>query len=59
MRYLTAREYARLQGVADGFWIPENQVAGLHAFGDAVAVPVLEWLGGAVSNALARDFVTA
>lgn len=59
MRYMTVREYARLQGVSDSFWIPENQVAGLHAFGDAVAVPVLEWLGGAVLNALARDLVIA
>ena len=52
VRYMTSREYARLQGVPDGFWLPENQVVGLHALGDAVAAPVLEWLGGAVANAV-------
>ncbi len=55
IRYMTPREYARLQGVPDSFWLPENQVAGLHALGEAVAVPVLEWLGGAVGNAVTRE----
>ncbi len=59
VRYMTAREYARLQGVPDDFWIPENQVAGLHAFGDAVAVPVLEWLGNMVTDAFADELVPA
>lgn len=45
MRYLTAREYGRLQGAPDHFWIPDNQRLGMHAFGDAVAVPVITWLG--------------
>ncbi len=45
MRTLTAREYARLQGVPDSFPIvarTENQ--SLSAFGDAVCVPVVKWL---------------
>ncbi len=54
MRYLSAREYARLQGVPDSFWVPES-VAGLHALGDAVAVPVLEWLGRAVAYAFVNE----
>ena len=58
MRYLSAREYARLQGVPGSFWVPES-VAGLHALGDAVAVPVLEWLGQAVANAFANEPVSA
>ena len=58
MRYLSAREYARLQGVPDSFWVPES-VAGLHALGDAVAVPVLEWLGKAVTHAFANEPVPA
>lgn len=45
VRWMTAREYARLQGAAD-FAIPdtvsENQA--LSGFGDAVAVPVVAWL---------------
>ena len=55
IRYMTSREYARLQGAPDSFWLPENQVAGLHALGDAVAAPVLEWLGGAVANAVTGE----
>lgn len=55
MRYMTAREYGRLQGAPDDFWIPDNQVTGLHAFGDAVSVPVLEWLGNAISHALTEN----
>ena len=58
MRYLSAREYARLQGVPESFWVPES-VAGLHALGDVVAVPVLEWLGKAVANALVNEPVPA
>lgn len=45
MRYMTAREYGRLQGVEDRFWIPQNQNIGRFVFGDAVAVPVVAWLG--------------
>ena len=45
VRWMTAREYARLQGAPD-FVIPptvtENQA--LSGFGDAVAVPVVAWL---------------
>jgi DNA (cytosine-5)-methyltransferase 1 len=50
MRYMTAREYARLQGVGDDFWIPDRQRLGLNAFGDAVAVPVLAWIGEALKS---------
>jgi DNA (cytosine-5)-methyltransferase 1 len=44
VRLLTARECARLQGVPDQFPIevPLNQA--LFGFGDAVCVPVLEWI---------------
>ena len=59
VRYMTAREYARFQGVPDNFWIPENQVVGLHAFGEAVAVPVFEWLGDTVADAFADELVPA
>ncbi len=44
VRWLTGREYARLQGAPD-FNVgtaTENQV--LHAFGDAVCVPAVAWL---------------
>jgi DNA (cytosine-5)-methyltransferase 1 len=52
MRYMTAREYGRLQGVEDSFWIPENQSIGRHAFGDAVAVPAIAWIGHEIKRHL-------
>ncbi|MBI4665910.1 MAG: DNA (cytosine-5-)-methyltransferase [Nitrospinae bacterium] len=52
-RYLTAREYGRLQGAPDDFVIPPRQNAGLFAFGDAVCVPVIQWIGENVLNHLA------
>lgn len=55
MRYMTAREYGRLQGVADSFWIPESQNVGLRAFGDAVAVPVVDWIGGMLKTRLSNQ----
>jgi DNA (cytosine-5)-methyltransferase 1 len=43
MRWMTAREYARLQGAAQfPITVPERQA--LFGFGDAVCVPVIEWL---------------
>lgn len=44
VRLLTARECARLQGVPDSYKIevPLNQA--LFGFGDAVCVPVIEWI---------------
>lgn len=45
MRTLTAREYARLQGVPDSFPIMANsERQSLSAFGDAVCVPVVTWI---------------
>ena len=45
MRTLTAREYARLQGVPDSFSIvAKTERQSLSAFGDAVCVPVVTWI---------------
>ena len=53
MRTLTAREYARLQGVPDLFHIvAETERQSLNAFGDAVCVPVVTWLANAVLRPL-------
>ena len=43
-RYMTPREYARLQGVPESYRIdvPMNQA--LFGFGDAVCVPAIEWI---------------
>ena len=45
MRTLTAREYARLQGVPDSYSIVANsERQSLSAFGDAVCVPAVTWI---------------
>jgi DNA (cytosine-5)-methyltransferase 1 len=40
---MTPREYARLQGAGE-FTLPENAIQGYFGFGDAVCVPVIEWI---------------
>lgn len=44
VRNMTAREYARLQGVPDSFKINLSFNKALLGFGDAVCVPVVEWI---------------
>lgn len=49
MRTLTAREYARLQGVPDEYSIVANsERQSLSAFGDAVCVPAVTWIANEV-----------
>ena len=56
MRTMTSREYARLQGVPDSFPIhASSERRALDAFGDAVCVPVIEWIA---RNVLA-DLISA
>lgn len=43
VRHMSSREYARLQGVDDSFFIPDG-TKGYFAMGDAVCVPVIEYL---------------
>jgi DNA (cytosine-5)-methyltransferase 1 len=43
MRWMTPREYARLQGAGD-FVLPENTIQALFGFGDAVCVPAIAWI---------------
>jgi DNA (cytosine-5)-methyltransferase 1 len=43
MRWMTPREYARLQG-APAFTLPENAIQGYFGFGDAVCVPAIAWI---------------
>lgn len=44
VRLLTARECARLQGVPDSYNIRVSLNQALFGFGDAVCVPVIEWI---------------
>lgn len=43
MRWMSAREYARLQGAGE-FKIVVPTTQALFGFGDAVCVPVIEWI---------------
>ena len=42
LRYLTPREYARLQGFPDSFKIPVSNAQAYKQFGNSVAVPVIK-----------------
>lgn len=56
MRLMTAREYARLQGVPDSYPLPPQLNQALTGFGDAVCVPVITWIAESILNPLARSF---
>lgn len=43
LRWMSAREYARLQG-AETFPLVANNIQNLTGFGDAVCVPVIRWI---------------
>ena len=44
-RWMTPREYARLQGAPEGFdFSPVSEAQALYGFGDAVCVPLIRWL---------------
>jgi len=55
MRAMTAREYARLQGVPDEYPIAANGVQALTGFGDAVCVPVIAWIAQNILTPLAEN----
>jgi DNA (cytosine-5)-methyltransferase 1 len=55
MRTMTAREYARLQGVPDTYAIYADGVQALTGFGDAVCVPAISWIAQHALNPLARQ----
>lgn len=55
MRWMTPREYARLQGCPD-YPIEVDKNEALWGFGDAVCVPVLSWIA---ENILSQIFPTA
>ena len=57
VRLLTPRECARLQGVDDSYIInvPANQA--LFGFGDAVCVPVIEWIADNYLNPLVTSAI--
>jgi DNA (cytosine-5)-methyltransferase 1 len=55
VRFMTPREYARLQGVPDEYKITVRDSQALFGFGDAVCVPAVEWLARNALNPLAHE----
>ena len=53
MRWMSAREYSRLQGAGD-FPLVENTIQNLFGFGDAVCVPAIQWIDQHVLSPLAE-----
>ena len=45
VRWMNVKEYARLQGAADMRYDSVTPSQAMFALGDAVCVPVIEWLG--------------
>ena len=58
MRWMSPREYARLQGAAD-FPLVQNEIQNLYGFGDAVCVPVIRWIDKHVLTPLHTSIVEA
>ena len=54
-RWMTPREYARLQGVDDSYNLPDNEIQAYFGLGDAVCVPAIEWIA---RNVLAKIFAS-
>jgi len=52
IRYLTKREYARLQGFPDSYHLPEARSSAYKQIGNSVAVPVITALANSIVNAL-------
>ena len=57
VRLLTPREYARLQGVRDSFILPKNIHKGYFAMGDAVCVPVIEFISENILDKIYNEYV--
>jgi DNA (cytosine-5)-methyltransferase 1 len=58
VRLLSARECARLQGAPDSFRIEATLNRALFGFGDAVCVPVIEWIAEHYLTPCARTFAS-
>ena len=54
-RALTARECARLMGLADDYRLPKSSTKALHVLGDGVAAPVVRWLAAHILEPLLAE----
>ncbi|HYO25036.1 MAG TPA: DNA cytosine methyltransferase, partial [Lacipirellulaceae bacterium] len=58
MRWMTPREYARLQGAPD-YTLPQNAIQGYFGFGDAVCVPAIAWIDREILTPIFEAFAHA
>ena len=58
MRWMSAREYARLQG-AENFPLDGDKMQLLFGFGDAVCVPVIRWIDAKVLTPIFNEAATS
>jgi len=58
VRLLTPRECARLQGVPDSYVIDVSLNQALFGFGDAVCIPVIEWIAKNYIDPVAEELYT-
>ena len=54
LRFMTVREWARLQGFPDYFEVPESIQAGYKQFGNCVTVKTIRAVGRAILNLIAQ-----
>lgn len=59
VRWMTPREYARLQGVPDSFEFGANSNKAYFGFGDAVCVPAISWIAANYLDPLHEHVATA
>jgi DNA (cytosine-5)-methyltransferase 1 len=50
VRYITPREAARLMGAPENFWLPTNKNDAYTAMGDAVALPVTQYISDFING---------
>jgi DNA (cytosine-5)-methyltransferase 1 len=53
-RWMSPREYARLQGTPD-FTLAKNTIQSLFGFGDGVCVPVIRWVDQNILTPIFED----
>ncbi|WP_144011186.1 DNA cytosine methyltransferase [Marinomonas posidonica] len=58
VRYLTSREYARLQGLRDSYKLPDIENKALFAMGDAVCVPVISFISKKILTPLYEQWIS-
>jgi len=57
VRFMTPREYARLQGVPDSYILPKRDTSGYFAMGDAVCAPLITWISENILSPCYQEYI--